>query len=152
MIILNRTIPCVPECNTTTVQQEYRRWKQMLIQESLGEMNKIRFNKRKSGSRKGNFKKFLIEAVDNVFSSLGDSCKQAIYFHLKDCYNISKHEIPYRIEDFADALEKIFGPGAKLIEVEIMRALFAKVQDFSYSPKQEDLSFTSYVETWCGFS
>jgi|SRR4030042_4154171 len=124
----------------------------MLIQESLGEMSEIRFGKKKSGSRKGNFRELLIEAVDNVFSSLGDSCKQAIYFHLKDRYNISKHEIPYRIEDFADALEKIFGAGAKLIEIEIMRALFTKVQVFSYSPKQEDLSFTNYVETWCGFS
>jgi nucleoside-diphosphate-sugar epimerase len=124
----------------------------MMIEESLSEMSEIRFGKKESASRKGNFEKLLIEAVDNVFSSLGDSCKQAIYFHLKDCYNVSKHEIPYRIGDFADALEKIFGLGAKLIEIEIMRALFAKVQDFSYSPKQEDLSFTNYVETWCGFS
>ena len=124
----------------------------MMIEESLSEMSEIRFGKKESASRKGNFEKLLIEAVDNVFSSLGDSCKQAIYFHLKDRYNISKHEIPYRIEDFADALEKIFGVGAKLIEIEIMRALFTKVQDFSYSPKQEDLSFTNYVETWCGFS
>lgn len=124
----------------------------MLIEERLGEMSEIRFGEKKSGSSKGNFKKLLIEAVDTVFSSLGGSCKQAIYFHLKHCYNISKHEIPYRIEDFADALEKIFGAGAKLIEVEIMRALFARVQDFSYSPKQEDLSFTSYLKTWCDFS
>jgi hypothetical protein len=124
----------------------------MLIQENVVEMSEIQFGKKKSGSRKGNFEKLLIEAVDNVFSSLGNSCRQALYFHLKDCYNISKHEIPYRIEDFADALEKIFGLGAKLIEIEIMRALFTKVQDFSYSPKQEDLSFTNYVETLCRFS
>jgi nucleoside-diphosphate-sugar epimerase len=124
----------------------------MMIEESLSEMIEIRLGKKESASRKGNFEKLLIEAVDNAFSSLGDSCKQAIYFHLKDRYNIGKHEIPHRIEDFADALEKIFGPGAKLIEIEIMRALFTKVQDFSYSPKQEDLSFTNYVKTWCGFS
>lgn len=124
----------------------------MLIQENVVEISEIRFGKKKSRLHKGNFEKLLIEAVDNVFSSLGDSCKQAIYFHLKDCYNVSKHEIPYRIEDFANALEKIFGLGAKLIEIEIMRALFAKVRDFSYSPKQEDLSFTNYVKTWCGFS
>jgi hypothetical protein len=124
----------------------------MLIQETMGEMSEIRLRKKKSGIPKGDFGKLLIEAVDNVFSSLGDSCKQAIYFNLKDCYNISKYEIPYRIEDFADALEKIFGPGANLIEIEIMRELFTKVQVFIYSPKQEDLSFTDYVETLCGFS
>ena len=124
----------------------------MMIEKSLGEMSKIRFGKKKSGSRKGNFEKLLIEAVDKVFSSLGDSCKQALYFHLKDCYNVSKHEIPYRIEDFADALEKIFGLGAKLIEIEIMKALFAMVQDFKCAPKQEDLSFTDYMETLSSFS
>jgi nucleoside-diphosphate-sugar epimerase len=114
-------------------------------------MIKVR-SKKEIETQKGTFGKLVTEAVDNVFSSLGDSCKQAIYFHLKDRYNINKHEIPYRIEDFADALEKIFGLGAKLIEIEIMRALFTKVQVFSYSAKQEDLSFTNYVETWCGFS
>jgi nucleoside-diphosphate-sugar epimerase len=124
----------------------------MMIEESLGEMSEIRFGKKKSGSRKGNFEKLLIEAVDKVFSSLGDSCKQALYFHLKGCYNISKQEIPHRIGDFADALEEIFGPGAKLIEIGIMKALYTKVQDFKYSSKQEDLSFTNYVETLCRFS
>jgi hypothetical protein len=123
----------------------------LLIQESVGEMSEIRFGTKQSGSRKDNFEKLLIEAVDTVFSSMGDSCKQALYFHLKHCYNIIKQEIPQRIEDFADALEEIFGLGAKLIEIEIMRALFTKVQDFSYSPKQQDLSFTKYLETLCSF-
>jgi nucleoside-diphosphate-sugar epimerase len=123
----------------------------MLIQESVGEMSEIRFGKKQSGSCKDNFEKLLIEAVDTVFSSLGDPCKQAFYFHLKHRYNIIRQEIPQRIEDFADALEEIFGPGAKLIEIEIMRALFTEVQDFSYSPKQEDLSFTKYLETLCSF-
>jgi len=124
----------------------------MMIEESLGEMSEIRFGKKESGSRKGNFEKLLIEAVDKAFSSLGDSCKHALYFHLKGCYNIGKQEIPHRIGDFADALEEIFGPGAKLIEIEIMRALYIKVQDFKYTPKQEDLSFTNYMETLCRFS
>ena len=93
----------------------------------------------------------MIEAVDTVFSSLGDQCKQALYFHLKHYYNISKQQIPQKIEDFADAIEEIFGLAAKLIEIEIMRALFTKLQDFSYSPKQEDLSFTKYLETLRSF-
>jgi hypothetical protein len=121
----------------------------MLIQESVGEMSAIRFGRKQSGSRKDNFEKLLIEAVDTVFASLGDSCKRALYFHLKNCYDISKQEIPQRIEDFDDALEETFGIGAKLIEIEIMRALFTKVQGFSYLTKQEDLSFTKYLETVC---
>jgi hypothetical protein len=117
----------------------------------MSEISEVRFGKKQPESNKDNFEKLLIEAVDNVFSSLGDSCKQALYFHLKHGYDITKQEIPQRIEDFADALEEIFGLGAKLIEIEIMRALFTKVQDFSHSPKQEDLSFTKYVETLCSF-
>ena len=124
----------------------------MMIEESLGEMSEIRFGKKKSGSRKGNFEKLLIEAVDNVFSSLGDSCKQALYFHLKDCYNINKQEIPYRIRDFADAIGEIFGQGARLIEIGIMKALYARVQNFKCFPMEEDLSFANYVETLCRFS
>ena len=81
-----------------------------------------------------------------------DSCKQALYFHLKDGYSISKQGIPYRIEEFAIAIERIFGPGAKLIEIEIMKALFAMVQDFKCAAKQEDLSFTDYVKTLSSFS
>jgi hypothetical protein len=71
---------------------------------------------------------------------------------LKDGHSISKQEIPYRIEEFAIAIEKIFGPEAKLIEIEIMRTLFSMVQNFKYTPKQEDLSFTDYVETSSSFS
>jgi hypothetical protein len=123
----------------------------MLIQNSVGKIIEVRFGKKQSGSRKDNFEKLLIEAVDSVFSSLGDSCKQALYFHLKHCHNISKHEIPHRINDFADALEEIFGPGAKLIEIEIMKVLFSKVQIFTGSPKQGDLSFTNYVKKLCSF-
>jgi nucleoside-diphosphate-sugar epimerase len=124
----------------------------MMIEESLGEISEIRFGKKKSGWRKGNFEKLLIEAVDNVFSSLGDSCKQGLYFHLKGSYNISKQEIPYRIRDFADALEEIFGQGARLIEIGIMKAFYARAQNLKCFPMEEDLSFTNYVETFCRFS
>jgi nucleoside-diphosphate-sugar epimerase len=113
----------------------------MMIQESLCEMSAAN-NKQ----RKGNFEKLVMDAVENVFSSLGESCKQAIYFHLENRYNIGKKEIPERIEDFADALEEIFGSGAKLIEIEIIKLLFSKVQTFKYSPKQEDLLFTNYLK------
>ena len=122
-----------------------------MFEESLSVMSEIQFNRKNSKSYTHAFEELVSEAVDECFSSLGDSCKQAIYFHLKGCYNISKKEIPSRIRDFADALEEIFGPGAKLIEIGIMRALYTKVQDFKYSSKQEELSFTNYVETLQNF-
>ncbi len=95
--------------------------------------------------RKGRFEELLMEAVESVFSSLGKPCKQGIYLYLESRYNISRREIPRRIEDFANALEEIFGIGAKLIEIEIMRLLFRRVRAFKYSPKNEGLLFVNYV-------
>lgn len=106
----------------------------------------------KTESCKGNFEKLLIEAVDDGFSSLGESCKQAIYFHLENTFKIKRQEIPSKIEDFAKAIEQIFGPGAKLIEIEIMKVLRQKVEHFKYFPKQEDIIFTEYIATLRCFS
>ncbi len=95
--------------------------------------------------RNHSFEKLLLEAVDEGLSSLGDSAKHAIYFHLKKTFKISKRDIPYKIEEFADALEKIFGLGAKPLEVLIMKHLYEKVGGVVEYPKHEDLVFTEYV-------
>jgi hypothetical protein len=143
-VILSLTIFCVSKCYTTTVQHVYRRWKLMMIEKSfeISEADK----KAKAKSKKDNFGKTVMDVVENVFSSLGEQCKQALYFHLKNRYNIGKKEIPSKIEEFAEALEQILGSGAKLIEIEIMKLLFSKVQTFKYSPRQEILVFTDYLE------
>jgi len=94
---------------------------------------------------KHSFEKLLLEAVDEGLSSLGDSAKHAIYFHLKNTFNISKRDIPFKIEDFVDALEKIFGFGAKPIEILIMKRLYEKVGGAVEYPEHENLVFTEYV-------
>jgi len=93
------------------------------------------------------FKKLLLEAVDDTLSSFGDSAKQAIYAYLEERFKIQKQEIPNKIDEFTSAIEKIFGCGAKLIEIQIMKHLYKKVrQDFEYFPEKDNLSFTEYVE------
>ena len=92
------------------------------------------------------FEKLLLEAVDEGLSSLGDSSKQMIYFYLEKTFKIKKRDIPYKIEEFADAIEKIFGLGAKFLEILIMKRLYEKVGHvFKYNQEQEDLIFTEYV-------
>ena len=98
----------------------------------------IRFNTEKSQIRdnhliheelpvlKRDFEKILLEAVDEGVSSLGESLKEAIYFHLGKNFNIKKHEIPDKIEAFTDAVENIFGFGANFLEIAIIRQLHAK--------------------------
>jgi len=91
------------------------------------------------------FEKVLIEAIDNAFSSLGESAKQAIYFHLQERFKIAKNDIPYHIEDFADGLEKIFGLGARFIEILIMKNLYGKIGESLEWNESKELVFVEYL-------
>ncbi len=92
------------------------------------------------------FEKLLLEAIDEGLSSLGDSATYAIYFYLEKTFKISRRDIPYKIEEFADAIEKIFGLGAKFLEILIMKQLYEKVGGIIEYPEHGDLVFTAYVE------
>jgi len=88
----------------------------------------------------------LLEAVDEGLSSLGDSAKEVIYFYLEKTFNINRREIPYRIEEFTDAIEKFFGAGAKVIEILIMKHLYKKIGHVvEYNQELGDLVFNEYV-------
>jgi len=91
------------------------------------------------------FEKILLEAIDEGLSSIGESAKQAIYFHLDRSFNIKKEEIPNRIEAFAGAVESIFGVGADFLEIAIMKQLHEKVGQVSVWHTARNLTFTEYV-------
>ena len=91
------------------------------------------------------FEKFLLEAVDEALASLGDSARQSIYFHLEDKFDITKNEIPQRVEDFADGLQKIFGAGAQFLKILIMRKLYEKIGKTLEWDKNKELMFVEYV-------
>ena len=94
---------------------------------------------------KQSFIKLLREAVDEGLSSLGENSKQAIYFHLEKSFNVKKQEIPYKIEAFANAIEKIFGLGANFLEILIMKKLYEKIGQTFKMHGSENLKFTKYV-------
>ena len=73
------------------------------------------------------FQKLFLESVDSAFSSLGESAKQSIFFHLESEFKITRDEIPCRLEDFDNGLEKIFGTGSRFLEVLIMKNLFERI-------------------------
>jgi hypothetical protein len=91
------------------------------------------------------FEDAVAEAINDVFSALGNTNKQAIYRHLKSNYCIDENEIPYKIEDFARAIDQIFGSAAKLIEIKIIERLHAKYEGFCYAPEKGDLNFVEFV-------
>ena len=97
------------------------------------------------------FEELLAEAVDEGLSSLGDSAKQAIYFHLEKTFSIEKQNIPNKIEEFTNAIEKIFGLGAKTLEIRIIKSLYEKVgRDFKYFPEKENIQ-VGILEEACAF-
>jgi hypothetical protein len=94
---------------------------------------------------KKTFDKVLLQAVDDALSSLGESAKLSIYFHLRSEFKIAKKDIPNRPEDLADGLEKIFGLGAHFIEILIMKNLFEKVGHPLEWNENKQLSLAEYV-------
>ncbi|UCC33616.1 MAG: hypothetical protein JSW53_01015 [Candidatus Bathyarchaeota archaeon] len=76
---------------------------------------------------KNDFDKLLIEAIDDGLASLGESSKDAIYFHLEKGFNVRKSEIPSRIDSFKEAIEGIFGSGARFLETLILTKLHRRI-------------------------
>jgi hypothetical protein len=103
---------------------------------------------RNDGRKK--FETVLLETMDEAFSSLGDSVKTSIYFNLEHKFAIPEQDIPYRMDDFSDALERIFGIAAKHLEILIMKKLHEKITCFYEwnGPNWlvPDLTFRQYVE------
>ena len=91
------------------------------------------------------FDKLLLEAVDEALASLGDSAKKSIYFHLEDKFEIARSEIPRRLADFADGLEKIFGAGAQFLEILIMKKLYERIRKPLGWDESEEFVFIEYV-------
>ena len=92
------------------------------------------------------FENILLDAIDEGLSSVSVSAREAIYFHLKKTFNIEKRDIPYKIEEFDEAMEKIFGVGAKTLKILIMKRLCKEVgQNVEYNRKSKDLVFTEYI-------
>jgi hypothetical protein len=92
----------------------------------------------------------LLDAIDTAFSALGQNVKVSIYFNLEAKFGLPKQDIPDRISDFSDALDKIFGQAARSLEILIMKYLNDKVKcNYSWvGPKWlvPDLTFEKYIK------
>jgi len=94
---------------------------------------------------KRDFEKLLLEAIDEGLASLGESSKEAIYFHLDKSFSIKKQEIPDKVEAFTGAIENIFGWGANFLEILIMEKLHEKVGHDLKWQEPKELKFTEYL-------
>lgn len=91
------------------------------------------------------FDRLLREAIDEGFASLGESARRSIYFHLERIFGIKRSKIPGNMEAFAEALERIFGPGASFLEILIMKKLYEKTGYALKGKRLENLRFTEYI-------
>ena len=81
------------------------------------------------------FEVTLIEAIDESLGSFKSLNKQEIYSHLENAFGIKKQEIPYKIEEFADAMEQMFG-----------------IPDYVFTPRKGAVFFKEYVASLHTFS
>lgn len=94
------------------------------------------------------FYDILLEAIDKSFLSLGEPVKKSIYCYLENS-GIKKSEIPFRIEDFQNALEKLFGIGTRHVEILVIKNLHEKIK-IKYKGNLPswvvpDLTFKEYI-------
>jgi len=91
------------------------------------------------------FEAIMMEAIDESLNSFENLDKQEVYLHLENSFNIRKQELPHKIEKFAEAMEQMFGIGAKLIEIRIIETLHTKMPEFMYTPRMGVVLFKKYV-------
>jgi hypothetical protein len=97
--------------------------------------------------RQGSFDQMLTDAVDDAFSILGNQAKAILCNYLKENRGITLQKLSTQIEEFAVAVEQIFGESARLLEIKIIHNLHNMVPSFSYmAENDETLSFVGYVE------
>lgn len=89
------------------------------------------------------FGQVLFEAVDEGLLVLGESGRNAVYFHLQNLYSLKREDISGKPEAFVENLRKIFGMGAEIIEKAILRSLYCKL-GLTYEEKKNH-DFIMYV-------
>lgn len=93
------------------------------------------------------FEKKFMEAIDEAFFSIGNDCNRAIYDCLERNFMLNKLNIPKRVEDFSDALDKIFGFSAKILEIRIMNNLYLRIGNSFKYENEKTLDFVNYIQS-----
>jgi hypothetical protein len=92
------------------------------------------------------FNELLLESIDETLSSLGESPKTAIYSYLEKSFDIKKQEIPNKTSAFSTALRKLFGSGAKHLEVLTMQKFYVKLRGCESVPAEQSLFKVTFID------
>jgi hypothetical protein len=97
------------------------------------------------------FEATMMEAIDESLGSFGSLDKLEVYRHLENSFKIRKQEIPCKTEEFADAIGQMFGIGAKLVEIRIIKAVHKRVPEFMFTPRRGAVIFKEYIASLRAF-
>jgi hypothetical protein len=93
---------------------------------------------------KADFEKLLLKAIDEAMASIGESSKQAIYYHLEKGFTVKREEIPCKPEAFILGIEKLFGMGANFLESLMLKRLYEKT---GLRGKEDSFKGLTFAET-----
>ncbi len=93
-----------------------------------------------------NFEQLLLESIDDAFLSMGEPVKKSIYYNIEQHFKVSRKDIPQNLPQFQEGLERIFGVGARFLEILIMKNLHAKTGCPLKIGQGKQLEFVKYVE------
>lgn len=95
-----------------------------------------------------NFHNLYLESINNTLRHiLGESGTQVVYYYLDKKFKLPQNSIGDKMTLFNEALDKLFGPGAIILEKEILMDVCYKLH-LSCNPKSEQLrtSFSRKME------
>lgn len=102
------------------------------------------------------FNKILLETIEETLqTTLGDIATTSIYQNLECIFGIKKNQIPQKLYEFSNTLEKILGIGARNIEILLIKNFYKKIKITCTWPNNEDshlkiidldLTFTEYIK------
>jgi len=91
------------------------------------------------------FNKILLEVIDTSLGTLGESVREALYFHLETKFSISKETLCKDPSTLSNGLERIFGWGAKFIEKVIVERL-CRTTGYELSPNWQNCCFAENIQ------
>ena len=120
------------------------------LSQNLTEKTDEMANKHLNQTPSDKFNHFLIEAIDEAIVLLGEPVKNEFYLQLEVNFNMGKNDIPLRLEEFADILQKFFGFGASRLEVKFLKNLDSKIPTGTKCI-DADLSVSMWIEQEMSF-
>ncbi len=97
-----------------------------------------------SSTRRKELRIALRDAIDGGLCLLGDAGRDAMYYQAEKRFNLNREEIPDRLYEFHNALDRLFGFGAIVIEKNIARRLFNSLGLTFVA--HDDWTISEYVE------